>query len=180
MKFSKLELLVGTFVLLGLAAVAWLSVRLGSGAMPDGGTYDIEARFTNASGLHRGGSVVLAGVTVGRVEDVRMDPADYSAIATLRVLSLVKLPTDSMASIKTSGLIGDKFVALSPGAEDTYLNPGERITMTESAVDLESLIGKVAFGSVDKKDDAPPAAAPTPVPEPAEPPASTFAPAVSP
>jgi phospholipid/cholesterol/gamma-HCH transport system substrate-binding protein len=90
-----------------------------------------------------------------------MDPADYSAIATLRVQSAVHLPTDSMASIKTSGLIGDKYIALSPGAEDTYLEPGNRIIMTESAVDLESLIGKVAFGSVNQDAaadaDAPPA-----------------------
>lgn len=161
MKFSRLELLVGTFVLLGLAAVAWLTVNLGSGALPGGDTYPLEARFANASGLHRGGSVVLAGVTVGRVDDVRVDPTDYSAIATLRVSSAVKLPSDTMASIKTSGLIGDKFVALSPGAEDTYLEAGNRIVMTESAVDLESLIGKVAFGGVDKQD-APPAASPAP------------------
>jgi phospholipid/cholesterol/gamma-HCH transport system substrate-binding protein len=69
---------------------------------------------------------------------------------TLRVLSGLRLPTDSMASIKTSGLIGDKYVALSPGADDTYMKSGARITMTESAVDLESLIGKMAFGAVDK------------------------------
>ena len=82
-----------------------------------------------------------------------MEPSDYSAIVTLRILSALRLPSDSMASIKTSGLIGDKFVALSPGAEETYLKPGARITMTESAVDLESLIGKMAFGAVDKAEE---------------------------
>jgi phospholipid/cholesterol/gamma-HCH transport system substrate-binding protein len=80
-----------------------------------------------------------------------MDPSDYSAILTLRITSLLKLPTDSMASVKTSGLIGDKYIALAPGADDTILKPGDRITLTESAVDLESLIGKMAFGSVDKE-----------------------------
>ena len=79
-----------------------------------------------------------------------MDPTDYSAIVTLRIASLLNLPSDSMAAVKTSGLIGDKFISLSPVADDTFLTPGERITMTESAVDLESLIGKMAFGSVDK------------------------------
>jgi phospholipid/cholesterol/gamma-HCH transport system substrate-binding protein len=117
----------------------------------------VEARFTNAGGLHSGSNVLLAGVTVGRVEAVRMDPADYSAIATLRIAKILRLPTDSMASIKTAGLIGDKYVALSPGADETYLDPGSRITMTESAVDLESLIGKMAFGSIDKDKDQKPA-----------------------
>lgn len=152
MKRGGLELLVGIFVLLGLAAVAYLTLKLGSGSLVGGDTYLVEARFANAGGLHNGSSVLVAGVTVGRVEGVRIDPADFSAIATLRVLSGLKLPTDSMASIKTSGLIGDKFVSLSPGADEACLEPGARITMTESAVDLESLIGKMAFGSVNKDE----------------------------
>jgi phospholipid/cholesterol/gamma-HCH transport system substrate-binding protein len=119
--------------------------------MIGGETYPIEARFANAGGLHTGSSVLLAGVTVGRVEAVAMDPKDYSAIVTMKVSSRLKLPTDSMASIKTSGLIGDKFISLSPGADEAVLKPGERITLTESAVDLESLIGKMAFGSLDKE-----------------------------
>lgn len=153
MKQTKLELYVGIFVLLGLAAVAYLTLKLGSGALIGGDTYLIEARFTNAGGLHSGGSVLVAGVTVGRIEEVRIDPADYSAIAVVRVQSKLRLPTDSMASIKTSGLIGDKYVALLPGADETYLAPGARITMTESSVDLESLIGKMAFGNVDKEPE---------------------------
>ena len=148
MKASKLEFLVGLFVLLGLAAVTWLTVKIGSGSLLGGPTYVIEARFTNAGGLNTGSTVLIAGVTVGRVEAIRMDPADYSAIATLRVMDGLKLPTDTMASIKTTGLIGDKYVALAPGADETYLEPGAQITMTESSVDIESLIGKMAFGSV--------------------------------
>ena len=153
MKHRKLELLTGLFVLLGLAALCYLTVKLGSGSLIGGKTYEIESRFSNAGGIHPGCSVLLSGVTVGRVESVRMEPSDYSAIVTLRLTSLLKLPTDSMASVKTSGLIGDKFIALSPGAEVECLKPGERITLTESAVDLESLIGKMAFGSVDKKKE---------------------------
>lgn len=151
MKQSKLELLVGIFVVLGLAAIAYLTIKLGAGALVGGDTYEIEARFTNAGGLNSGSTVVVAGVTVGRVEGIRVDPTDFSAIATLRVMSSLKLPTDTMASIKTTGLIGDKYVLLSPGADETYLATGERITMTESSVDLESLIGKMAFGSVEKE-----------------------------
>lgn len=154
MKSTKLELSVGIFVLLGLAAVAYLTLKLGAGSLIGEDTYLVEARFNNAGGLHRGGSVLVAGVTVGRVDGIRIDPTDYSAIATLRLGSGLRLPTDSMASIKTSGLIGDKYVALSPGADETYFEPGGRITMTESSVDLESLIGKMAFGSVNKESES--------------------------
>jgi phospholipid/cholesterol/gamma-HCH transport system substrate-binding protein len=152
MKNTKLELSVGIFVILGIAAIAYMAIKLGTGSMLGGDTYLIETRFANAGGIHAGNSVLMSGVTVGRVEGVRMEPSDYSAIVTLRLLSGLRLPTDSMASVKTSGLIGDKYVALSPGAEEEYLKPGERITMTESAVDMESLIGKMAFGSVSKND----------------------------
>ena len=157
MKQTKLEFLVGIFVILGLAAVAYLTVKLGGGSMLGGDTYVLEARFTSVSGLNTGSSVVVAGVPVGMVESIRMDPEEYTAIVSFRVMSGLRLPTDSMASIKTTGLIGDKFVALSPGADETYLAAGERITMTESAVDLESLIGKMAFGSVSEEtENAPP------------------------
>lgn len=152
MKNTKLELSVGIFVLLGIAAIAYLAIQVGTGSVVGGDTYLLESRFTNAGGLHPGSSVMVAGVTVGRVEAVRIEPTDFSAIVTMRVLSGLQLPTDSMASIKTTGLIGDKFISLSPGADETSMKPGARITLTESAVDLESLIGKMAFGSVDKAD----------------------------
>lgn len=160
MKQTRLELLVGIFVVLGLAAVVYLTVKLGRGSLAGGPTYLIEARFSNAGGLHAGSSVLIAGVTVGRVETVRMEFTDYSAIATLRIQSDVRLPTDTMASVKTSGLIGDKYIALAAGAEEDFLEPGSRITMTESAVDLESLIGKMAFGKVDNDAEAQPTPAP--------------------
>jgi phospholipid/cholesterol/gamma-HCH transport system substrate-binding protein len=157
MTTHRLELLVGIFVVLGIAAIAYLTVKLGSGSLLGGDTYLVEARFANAGGLNAGSSVLVAGVTVGRVKSIHMDPLDYSAIAVLQIQSALKIPTDSMASIKTSGLIGDKFVALLPGADESYLEPGARITMTESSVDLESLIGKMAFGSVEKETESEPA-----------------------
>ncbi len=153
MKQTKLELFVGAFVLLGIAAVAYLTVKLGAGSMIGGDTYVIEARFTNAGGLNSGSSVLVAGVPVGRVENIRVDATDFSAMVTLRLLVGLKLPTDTMASIKTTGLIGDKYVALAPGADETYLESGALITMTESSVDIESLIGKMAFGSVEKGNE---------------------------
>jgi phospholipid/cholesterol/gamma-HCH transport system substrate-binding protein len=154
MKQTKLEFLVGSFVLLGIAAIAYLSIKLGSGSLMGADNYRLEARFDNASGLNVGGSVHVAGVPVGRVESIRVEPSDFSAIVTISVLSGLHLPTDSMASIKTTGLIGDKYISLSPGADEAFLKPGARITMTESSVDIESLIGKMAFGTVDKTKDS--------------------------
>jgi phospholipid/cholesterol/gamma-HCH transport system substrate-binding protein len=150
MKKPKIEFLVGLFVLLGVAAIVHLSIRASAGNLLGGDTYLLETRFANAGGIHSGSSVMLSGVNIGRVEDVRMEASDFSAIVTLRLPVALRLPTDSMASIKPSGLIGDKFVALSPGADEAFLEPGARIIETESAVDLESLIGKMAFGAVDK------------------------------
>jgi len=154
MKDKRLELGVGLFVLLGLAAVAYLTIQLGAGALVGAETYPLEARFANTGGLNKGSTVMLGGVTVGRVEDIRLDPSDFSAIVGMSILREVQLPADTMASIRTSGLIGDKFVALAPGAEETLLQPSERITMTESAVELESLISKMAFGSVEEDEAA--------------------------
>jgi phospholipid/cholesterol/gamma-HCH transport system substrate-binding protein len=145
---KRLELGVGLFVLLGLAAIVYLTVKLGAGALVGSDTYSLEARFANTGGLNKGSTVMLGGVTVGRVEAIRLDPSDFSAIVEMSILKDLRLPSDTMASIKTSGLIGDKFIALAPGAEEELLSPSDRILMTESAVELESLISKMAFGSV--------------------------------
>jgi phospholipid/cholesterol/gamma-HCH transport system substrate-binding protein len=153
MRDKGLEFGVGLFVLLGLAAVVYLTVKLGAGSFVAADTYPLEARFANTGGLNKGSTVMLGGVTVGRVEGIRLDPADYSAIVDMSIMREVLLPADTMASIKTSGLIGDKFVALAPGAEDSVLKPSERIVMTESAVELESLISKMAFGSVKESEE---------------------------
>ena len=162
MKQSKLELIVGVFVLVGLVAVAYLALRIGAGALVGGDTYTLKARFANSGGLNPGSNVLIAGVAVGRVDAITLNPADYSALVEFSLRKSVQLPLDSIASIKTSGLIGDKFLALSPGGEDTMLTPGALINDTESTVDIESLISRFAFGGVDKK----PAAAPAPSTEP--------------
>lgn len=163
MRDSKLELGVGLFVLLGLAALIYLTLKLGAGEFVGGDTYVVEARFANTGGLSTGALVMLAGVNVGRVEDITLDETDYSAIVEMRIRNEVKLPADTMASIKTSGLIGDKYIALAPGAEEEFLGPSARIIETESAVELESLISKMAFGSV-KEGETP--VEPTPTPQP--------------
>jgi phospholipid/cholesterol/gamma-HCH transport system substrate-binding protein len=151
MKKSKLELIVGLFMLAGLTAVAYLALRIGGGALVGGDTYALEARFTNSGGLNPGSNVIIAGVPVGRVDSIRLNPTDYSSIVTFKVRKDVQLPLDTIASIKTTGLIGDKFLALSPGGEAEFLAAGARITDTESTVDLESLISRFAFGNVEQK-----------------------------
>lgn len=151
MKQSRLELIVGVFMLVGLAAVTYLALKIGAGTLVGGDTYALKARFTNSGGLNPGSNVIVAGVPVGRVEAVSLNPADYSAVVEFSVRKDVKLPVDSIASIKTTGLIGDKFLALAPGGDAAFLAAGALITDTESTVDLESLISRFAFGNVDQK-----------------------------
>jgi phospholipid/cholesterol/gamma-HCH transport system substrate-binding protein len=147
MKQTNIELSVGAFVLLGLAAIVWFAVQAGAGAAIGGSTYEVNARFTNIGGLKPGSQVFIAGVPVGRVEKIDLNP-QYAAVVRLNVKQEVHLPSDTIASIKTSGLIGDKYVALAPGADSNNLPPGGTITDTESAMDLESLISRFAFGNV--------------------------------
>ena len=147
MKHSNIELSVGAFVLLGIAAIVWFAVEAGAGVAIGGSTYEVNARFTNIGGLKPGSQVFLAGVPVGRVEKIGLD-SQYAAVVHLNVKQGVRLPSDTIASIKTSGLIGDKYIALAPGADSSNLAPGGTITDTESAVDLESMISRFAFGNV--------------------------------
>jgi phospholipid/cholesterol/gamma-HCH transport system substrate-binding protein len=147
MKQSNIELSVGAFVLVGTAAIVWFAVQAGAGVALGGSRYEVKARFTNIGGLKTGSQVLIAGVPVGRVERIDLDP-QYAAIVHMSVSQGVRLPPDTIASIKTSGLIGDKFIALAPGADSGNISPGDTITDTESAVDLESLISRFAFGSV--------------------------------
>ena len=107
----------------------------------------MNARFTNIGGLKPGSQVFIAGVPVGRVEKIDLD-SQYAAIVHLNVKQEVRLPSDTIASIKTSGLIGDKYIALAPGSDSKNLAAGGIITDTESAMDLESMISRFAFGNV--------------------------------
>jgi phospholipid/cholesterol/gamma-HCH transport system substrate-binding protein len=147
MKQTNIELSVGAFVLLGIAGIVWFAVQAGAGMTIGGSTYEVKARFTNIGGLKPGSQVFIAGVPVGRVQKIVLD-SQYAAIVHLNVNKEVHLPSDTIASIKTSGLIGDKYVALAPGADSKDLPPDGTITDTESAVDLESIIGRFAFGNV--------------------------------
>lgn len=148
MKKYALETTVGLFVLAGLLCVAYLTVKLGKLEVLGGNSYALRAKFKDVTGLRTGAYVEMAGVRIGRVAGITLDPKDSTPMVTLDIDKGVKLTDDAIASIKTSGLIGDKFVKVSPGGSDTILGPGGLIVETESSVDLGDLIGKYVFGGV--------------------------------
>jgi phospholipid/cholesterol/gamma-HCH transport system substrate-binding protein len=151
MKESPLEITVGVFVLIGLACVAYLTVRLGKMELLGGDYYLLRARFASVSGLKDGAIVEMAGVQIGQVERIDLDPEEQVAVVALKIDRQVVLTDDVIASVKTSGLIGDKYIRLEPGGSDVILEPDDLIIETESSIDLEEMIGKYAFGSVDEE-----------------------------
>jgi phospholipid/cholesterol/gamma-HCH transport system substrate-binding protein len=146
MKRGNLELVVGIFVLAGLACLAYLAIHLGKMEVIGSG-YQVVATFDNISGLKKGASVEVAGVDVGRVEAIQISPGDRAQV-TLRLEPDLKLHDDAIASIRTKGIIGDKFIKLSPGSSEKTIAPGGKIRDTESAIDLEELISSYIHGKV--------------------------------
>ena len=146
MENTKLEFIVGVFVLVGIVCLGYLSIKLGKLELIGGNVYEVVAQFNTASGLKNGSSVEIAGVEVGRVRAITLNE-DRSAV-TLAVDNKVKLYTDTIASIKTRGIIGEKFLALSPGGGGDPLKPGDTIRDTESGLDLEELVSQYVHGNV--------------------------------
>ena len=145
------ELSVGIFMLAGLAAIAWLAISLGELDFLTRDQYHLQARFVSASGLKEGAFVEAAGVRVGKVKAITFDSETYLANVTLSIDEEVKIPEDAIASIRTSGIIGDKFVKITPGGSDTLLQDGDEILETEPSINLEELISKYIFESGDKE-----------------------------
>ena len=146
MEKTKLELVVGVFVFIGLLCLAYLSIKLGKLELVGGGVYEVEAQFHSASGLKAGSAIEIAGVEVGRVRGITL--VEDRAKVKLAVNDTVKLYTDTIASIKTRGIIGEKFLALSPGGGGDPLKPGDVIRDTESGLDLEELVSQFVHGKV--------------------------------
>ena len=147
MKDAKLELIVGVFVLVGLAALTYLAVKLGKLEVIGGGNHmEVQAEFDSVAGLKTGASVEIAGVQVGQVKRIGLKGDRATVVLSLK--PGMKLYGDAIASIKTRGLIGDKYLSLSPGGSQKELPPGAKIRDTESGVDLESLIGEFIHGNV--------------------------------
>jgi len=148
MNKSSVELGVGIFVLIGLICVGYLTIQLGQMKLLGDDHYFLNARFTSVSGLKAGAQVEIAGVPVGQVESIHLDLKDQVAMVQLKIQKNIVLTDDVIASVKTEGLIGDKYIKLTPGGSDVILKPGDTITDTESALDIEELISKYAFGKV--------------------------------
>jgi phospholipid/cholesterol/gamma-HCH transport system substrate-binding protein len=146
MKKTSIEAAVGIFMLIGIICVSYLSIRLGKLEWGGDKYYPVFARFQSVSGLIAGAHVELAGVHIGTVDSISLDPKRLVAVVELKIQKGVILSDDVIASVKTSGLIGDKYIQLVPGNSDSVLKPGGMITETESAVDIEALISKYVFG----------------------------------
>lgn len=148
MKKYSMETIVGIFVFIGLICVGYLTIKLGKMEVIGSNNYVLYARFNSVSGLRVDSSVEIAGVQIGRVNKINLDSERDMALVELKIQKGIQISDDSIASIKTSGLIGDKFIKITPGGSDDMLKSGGTITDTESAIDMEELISKYIFGKV--------------------------------
>jgi phospholipid/cholesterol/gamma-HCH transport system substrate-binding protein len=146
MKKFDLELAVGIFVLIGIFCMGYISIRLGRLDIIGGRYYAVYADFEQAGGIKTGSSVEIAGVEVGKVKSVRLD--NYQARVELTIHNGIMIQEDATASIRTKGLIGEKYVQITPGGSDKSIPAGGRIRETESSIDIEDLISKYVFGKV--------------------------------
>jgi phospholipid/cholesterol/gamma-HCH transport system substrate-binding protein len=154
------------FVLLGTAGLAYLSVSIGGTTLWPTDRYEIRARFATVGDLAQGAVVKLAGVPVGEVTEVRLDK--YAALVSMRIERSLPLPKDTIASVKTAGLLGEAYVSLSPGGADKVLVDGNFIAQTEAPLDLFELIGKYAFESDGDEGKEPAPAEKSPFADPLE------------
>ena len=145
MKKINLEIVVGAFLLAGFISFSWLAVKMGDINPFQNETYPVTARFTSISGLKEGSTIELAGVVVGKVSQIELDAGEYEAVVHLNIDKTIELTDDSIASIRTSGIIGDKFIKLTPGGSDIFLEAGDEIDETESSISLEELVSKYIF-----------------------------------
>ena len=144
------ETMVGIFVIIGLVCVGYMTVKLGNVSLFGDNSYTLYARFNSVSGLRVGNSVEMLGMEIGKVAGFKMDQEALLAQVELRIKQGIKVYGDAIASIKTAGLIGDKYVSIDPGGAGDLLKPGATITETESPPDIGELISKYAFGDVKK------------------------------
>mgnify|MGYP001202791584 FL=1 len=146
---KKLEITVGLFILSGLIGIFFLAFKVGQNQPVGQKTYELSALFSNLSGVSKNARVEIAGVRVGVVKSVELNN-QFKAVATLQVPETLELDEDTIAAVKTSGLIGDRYIELIPGGSGILLEPGDFIIDTQSALDLESLIGKFGLGNMTK------------------------------
>jgi len=146
MKKFDLELMVGLFILAGIICLGYLSIKLGKMEVLGGKGYEVYAIFSNIGGLKTGSSIEVAGVDMGRVKSITLD--NYQARVVLNLPWSLKIQEDAIASVKTKGLIGEKYIEITPGGSEKVIEPGGRMRETQPAVDLEELISKFVFGKI--------------------------------
>ncbi|PKN51321.1 MAG: outer membrane lipid asymmetry maintenance protein MlaD [Deltaproteobacteria bacterium HGW-Deltaproteobacteria-13] len=151
MKKYTMETIVGIFVIFGLICVGYMTVKLGKVDIFGDKSYTLIAKFTTVAGLRIGSPVHILGIDVGRVERITIDQENLKAVVEIKIKKDIKIYDDAIASIKTEGLIGDKYLSIDPGGGGSLLANKGVITDTQAAVDVEELISKYAFGDV-KKD----------------------------
>lgn len=147
MRRENLEIAVGFFVLIGLLALGYLTFKLGKVEALWGDYYIVEAEFSKVGGIKKGSVVEIAGVQVGSVERITLNDR-YHAVVQMKIANSIKLPDDSIASIRTKGLIGEKYVQIIPGGSDQIIPNGGKIRETESSVDIEEVLSKYVFGKI--------------------------------
>ncbi len=147
---KSIEIWVGIFILAGLAALTMLAMQVSNAGGAGGDTFRIHAHFSNVGGLTEKAPVMIGGVRVGRVGAISIDKDTYRAVVGMDIDTRYdNLPIDTSAAILTAGLLGAQYVGLAPGAEDLYLEPGDRVEITQSAIQLESLISQFMFNQGD-------------------------------
>ncbi len=147
MKKMNVNFIVGLFMLFGMATMAYLSVTIAGVSGYSDDSYQLVAKFDSSSGLKEGAFIEIAGVKAGKVISIELDKESFESIAVFVFDSGVILAEDTIASIRTSGIIGDKFVKISPGASDDLLKSGDEIIETESSISIEELVSKYIFSS---------------------------------
>jgi phospholipid/cholesterol/gamma-HCH transport system substrate-binding protein len=145
MKKMNLEMIVGLFLLTGFVSFSFIAIKMGDISLFMEDSYPVSARFASISGLKEGAVVEVAGVKVGKVSSIELDGGDFEAVVRMDISKAVHLSNDSIASIRTAGIIGDRFIKLTPGGSEDYLGPGDEIQETESAISLEELVSKYIF-----------------------------------
>ncbi len=150
MRKYRHETVAGVFVVIGLLSIGYLTVKLGKVRFLGDDSYPLYARFQSVSGLRVGNAVEMLGLEIGEVAGFTLDQEKLAVTAELRIRKGIKIYDDAIASIKTAGLIGDKYISVDPGGSGELLPPGGTITQTESPPDLSELIGKYAFGEIEK------------------------------
>ena len=153
MKKMNVNLVVGLFILFGMGAMAYLSVTIAGVSGYANDSYQLVAKFDSSSGLKEGAFIEIAGVKAGKVTNIELDKESFESVATFVFDNGVILAEDTIASIRTSGIIGDKFVKISPGAADELLESGDEIIETEPSISIEELISKYIFSSDTETDN---------------------------